>query len=69
MGGFANDFGWSLYYLAAGQVEESRELYDRASEASTEMVEMAIRDLDDYLTLFPDRSQAQEIRDRLSGLV
>jgi hypothetical protein len=33
------------------------------------MIEEAIRDLDDYLTLFPDRSQAKEIRDRLSALV
>ncbi len=46
-------------------------MYDRAFEASTEMVEMAIRDLDDYLALFPDglrptvghRIQAQEVRD------
>jgi hypothetical protein len=33
------------------------------------MIEMAIRDLDDYLTLFPDRLQVLEVRDRLSGLV
>ena len=33
------------------------------------MVEMAIRDLDDYLTLFPDRFQVREVRDRLSALV
>ena len=33
------------------------------------VIEMAIRDLDDYLTLFPDRMQAREVRDRLSALV
>ena len=30
---------------------------------------MAIRDLDDYLTLFPDRLQTREVRDRLSSLI
>ena len=33
------------------------------------VIEDAIRDLDDYLTLFPDRIQAQEVRDHLSRLV
>jgi hypothetical protein len=42
---------------------------DRASQFSSDLIEMAIRDLDDYLTLFPDRSQAWEVRDRLSTLV
>ena len=41
--------------------------YSRASEASRDSIEMAIRDLDDYLTLFPDRLQAREVRDRLLG--
>ena len=50
-------------------MEESRGLYDLASEASTEMIEDAIQDLDDYLTLFPDGPQAREVRDRLSALV
>jgi hypothetical protein len=75
--GWQNNFNLALYYLAAGQIGESRGLYDsrsgrlcqRSSEASTDMIEMAIRDLDDYLTLFPDRVQAREIRDRLSALV
>jgi hypothetical protein len=61
-----NNFNLALYYLAAGQVGESHELYDRSSEASTDLIEMAIRDLDDYLTLFSDRSQVREIRDSLS---
>ena len=64
-----NNFNLALYYLAAGQVEESHGLYDRASEASTDFIEMAIRDLDDYLMLFPDRLQAREVCDRLSALV
>ena len=49
----------------------------RSSEASRDsmvsdrpkVIEDAIRDLDDYLTLFPDRLQAREVRDRLSPLV
>ena len=64
-----NNFNLALYYLAAGQFEESNRLYNRASEASTDSIEDAIRDLDDYLTLFPDRLQARDVRDRLSALV
>ena len=33
------------------------------------VIEDAIRDLDDYLTLFPDRLQVREVRDRLSALI
>jgi hypothetical protein len=48
---------------------------DRSSQFSSDLIEMAIRDLDDYLTLFPDglrptlghRSQAREVRDSLTG--
>ena len=64
-----NNFNLALYYLAAGRFEESDGLYSRSSEASRDSIEMAIRDLDDYLTLFPDRIQAQEVRDHLSRLV
>jgi tetratricopeptide (TPR) repeat protein len=70
-----NNFNLALYYLAAGQLEDSHSLYDRASEASTDLIEDAIQDLDDYLALFPDglrptlghRPQAREVRDSLSG--
>ena len=64
-----NNFNLALYYLSAGRFEESDGLYSRSSEASRDSIEMAIRDLDDYLTLFPDRMQAREVRDRLSPLV
>ena len=72
-----NNFNLALYYLAAGRFEESDRLNSRASEASRDsmvsdrpkVIEMAIRDLDDYLTLFPDRLQVREVRDRLSSLV
>ena len=64
-----NNFNLALYYLAAGRFEEGGGLYDRSSEASRDSIEDAIRDLDDYLTLFPDRLQAREVRDRLSALV
>jgi hypothetical protein len=33
------------------------------------VIEIAIRDLDDYLMLFLDRLQAREVCDRLSALV
>ena len=33
------------------------------------VIEMAIRDLDDYLMLFPDRLQVREVRDRLPSLI
>ena len=64
-----NNFNLALYYLAAGRFDESCGLYDRASEESKEIIEMAIRDLDDYLMLFPDRLQVREVRDRLSALI
>ena len=72
-----NNFNLALYYLAAGRFEESDGLYSRLSEASRnsmvsdrpKVIEEAIRDLDDYLTLFPDRLQAREVCDRLSALV
>ena len=35
----------------------------------SKVIEDAIRDLDDYLMLFPDRMQAREVRDRVSALV
>ena len=80
-----NNFNLALYYLAAGQFDESCRLYGQASEASGDamvsdrpkVIEMAIQDLDDYLMLFPDglrptgghRLQAREVRARLSALV
>ena len=76
-----NNFNLAFYYLAAGQLEDGHELYDsrserlcqRASKASTDLIEDAIRDLDDTLTLFPDglrptvgyRLQAREVREEL----
>ena len=67
-----NNFNLALYYLAAGRFEESDglsrsgRLCQRASEAFRDsmvsdrpkVIEMAIRDLDDYLTLFPDQARA-----------
>ena len=68
-----NNFNLALYYLVAGRFEESDGLYDsrsgrlcqRASEASMDSIKDAIKDLDDYLMLFPDRIQAWEVRDAL----
>ena len=64
-----NNFNLALYYLVAGRFDESCGLYDLVSEASRDSIENAIRDLDDYLTLFPDRLQAREVCDRLSSLI
>ena len=77
-----NNFNLALYYLAAGRFDESCGLYDsrsgrlcqRASEASRDsmvsdrpkVIEDAIRDLDDYLVLFPDQVQARAILGELS---
>ena len=64
-----NNFNLALYYLAAERFEESDGSYGRSSEASRNSIKDAIQDLDDYLTLFPDRLQVREVRDRLSALV
>jgi hypothetical protein len=50
----------------ACSIHVTSSITDRSSEASTDLIEMAIRDLDNYLMLFPDRSQAREVRDSLS---
>ena len=69
-----NNFNLALYYLAAGRFEESDGLYSRSSEASRDSIEEAMRDLDDYLMLFPDRMQVRDAlraskAERLSALV
>jgi tetratricopeptide (TPR) repeat protein len=62
-----NTFNLALYHLAAGEVEEAERLYRvaLAGGASPYLVREAIRDLDDFLGLFPDHPQACAIRDLL----
>ena len=59
-----NVFNLALYYLAAGEAEEADRLYREAlaGGAASFLVHMAIRDLDDFLVLFPEHAHARAVR-------
>jgi regulator of sirC expression with transglutaminase-like and TPR domain len=50
-------------------IEESDRLYTSGLTAPTEWLQMAIDDLDDFLQLFPDHPQAQQVRQRLQEVI
>jgi hypothetical protein len=52
----------AFYHLTAANQEESDRLYTNNLTAPKEWLEMAISDLEDFLHLFPDHSQAQQVR-------
>jgi hypothetical protein len=58
----------SLYHLAA-HPEESDRLYTSNLTAPIEWLQMAIDDLDDFLQLSPDHSQAQQVKQLLQGTI
>jgi tetratricopeptide (TPR) repeat protein len=62
---YRNTFNLALYHLAAAHPEESDRLYTSNLTAPIEWLQMAIDDLDDFLHLFPDRSQAQQVKQLL----
>ncbi len=72
---YQNTFNRALYHLAAGHHEDSDRLYTSSLTApmadgrseTIEWLQMAIDDLDDFLHLFPDHSQAQQIKQLLQG--
>ncbi len=64
-----NTFNLALYHLAAGHHEESDRLYTSSLTAPIEWLEMAIDDLDNFLQLFPDRPEAQQVKQRLQGAI
>jgi tetratricopeptide (TPR) repeat protein len=65
-----NTFNLSLYYLAAGEVEKAKLLYTEAlsSGASTHSILEALGDLNDFLILFPNHTEAQSIQKQLHSI-
>jgi tetratricopeptide (TPR) repeat protein len=66
---WSNTFNLALYHLTAENQEESDRLYTTNLTAPKEWLEMAISDLDDFLHLFPDHSQAQQVRSMLQEAI
>ncbi|MBD2604577.1 tetratricopeptide repeat protein [Scytonema hofmannii FACHB-248] len=61
---WGNTFNLALYYLIGGNVELSQGLYDYAlsSHALLEPMRDAIRDLEDFSSIFPEYIEAQSMR-------
>ena len=59
-----NTLNLALYYLAADYISTAKHLYKLAlsQNASAGYIHMAIRDLDDFLTVFPEHTQAKAMR-------
>ena len=59
-----NTLDLALYYLIGGNVELSRRLYQYAlsSHAPLERIRVAIRDLEDFSSIFPEYIEAQSMR-------
>jgi tetratricopeptide (TPR) repeat protein len=66
---WCNTFNLALYHLAAAHPEESDRLYTSNLAAPIEWLQMAIDDLDDFLHLCPDHSQAQQAKQLLQGAI
>jgi tetratricopeptide (TPR) repeat protein len=66
---YQNNFNLALYHLAAAHPEESDRLYTSNLTAPIEWRPMAIDDLDDFLQLFPDHSQAQQVKQLLQRTI
>ena len=62
-----NTLNLALYYLAADYIPTAKQLYELAlsQNALPGYICMAIRDLDDFLTVFPEHSEAQAMRELL----
>ncbi|WP_228060151.1 tetratricopeptide repeat protein [Plectonema radiosum] len=59
-----NTLNLALYYLAADYIPIAKQLYELAlsQSASPGYIRAAIRDLDDFLTVFPEHTQAKAMR-------
>ncbi|MCV3214864.1 tetratricopeptide repeat protein [Plectonema radiosum NIES-515] len=68
---WGNTLNLALYYLIGGNVELSQRLYQYAlsSHASLERMRAAIRDLEDFSTIFPEYIEAQSMRKFLQSSV
>ncbi|XGV96181.1 MAG: tetratricopeptide repeat protein [Leptolyngbya sp. BL-A-14] len=56
-----NTFNLALYHLAADHTETADALYHQSLTAPAEWLRMGIDDLQDFLTLFPNHAQAQQM--------
>ena len=57
----------SIAHLAAAHPEQSHRLYTSSLTAPTENLEEAISDLDNFLHLFPNHTQAQQTKQQLQA--
>ena len=65
-GDWRNTLNLALYYLASGETEASENLYQEAlGGASLYQIRAAIRDLEEFLHILPNHSQAQTVRNLL----
>lgn len=64
---WCNTINLALYYLAAGNLEQAKHFYRDALSrgVSLEYIKMAVRDLDNFLTIFPEHQQAKSVRQAL----
>jgi tetratricopeptide (TPR) repeat protein len=60
-------FNLALYYLTIGNIEQARFFYRDAIDrgAPSDRIQVAIEDLEDFLTVFPDHAMAKSARDAL----
>ena len=64
-----NTLNLALYYLAANYIPTAKQLYELAlsQNALPGYIRMAIQDLDDFLTVFPEHSEAKAMRKLLGS--
>ena len=66
-----NSFNLALYYLAAGEFEQSNELYRSiiSNNIPDWFIQDAIKDLREFVVIFPKHEFAQTMRDVLSKVL
>ena len=58
---WCNTVNLALYHLVANHAETADALYRQSLVAPATWLRMTIRDLQDFLTLFPDHAQAEQM--------
>lgn len=68
---FRNCVNLAIYYVAAGNAEQAEKLYRQvlALNIPKDILQGAVRDLDDFLILFPNHAQAYSMRKLLKAAV
>ncbi|MEH2050530.1 tetratricopeptide repeat protein [Nostoc sp.] len=64
-----NAFNLAIYYLAANYTQPAEQLYQRtlSQGASLERIRIAIHDLNNFLTIFPNNLQTKSMRQLLQS--